>query len=68
MKRGRPRRFQTCPECGEKALRVIATRQAGYCKNVYCECWACGERPQYVETPRGGHWIRVRNIEDVGKS
>ena len=68
MKRGRPRRFQTCPECGAVGLVQTNQRKAGHCVNIYCECSVCGEKLRYVSTDKGGHWVRVLNVEDVGKS
>jgi uncharacterized Zn finger protein len=59
MKRGRPRRFQKCPECGSEEFRVYKTEQAGHCQNVYCECPVCGKL-RYVAAEKNGRWVRVR--------
>lgn len=63
MKRGRPRRFQWCPECGAKEIHVTFTRKAGHCVNVYCECETCGSKLRFVKADGDGYWIRVRTIE-----
>ena len=61
-RRGRPRRFRECPECGEvNGLRVLSSRRAGSLRNVYCRCDVCGAEVRYVDAPgERGHWRRVR--------
>ena len=61
-KRGRPRRFETCPVCGGEGIVVKRSRKAGHCVNVYCECPACGVKLRYVSAGDGGHWFRVRSL------
>lgn len=68
MKRGRPRRFKKCPECGAVGLIQRGQRKAGHCVNIYCECLTCGAKPHFVVVGDGCHRVRVRSIEDVGKS
>ena len=65
MKRGRPRRFKYCPACGEEGLRVLRTRKAGHCINVYCDCPTCGIKMRYVKAGEGGYWLRVRAIDEA---
>lgn len=60
-RRGRPRRFDACPVCGAEDLRVYKTEQAGHCRNIYCECSACGARVRYVSAGTAARWIRVRD-------
>lgn len=60
-KRGRPRRFEACPECGAEGFSVIRTTKAGHCVNLYCECPACGKL-RFVSAGDGGHWVRVRSL------
>ena len=67
MRRGRPRRFQRCPECGSVGLLLYGVRKAGHCVSVYCECPACGAKLRYVSAGESGRWYRVRTIEDVRK-
>ena len=62
-KRGRPRRFTTCPECGEPSLFVRSTHRQGHCENVYCVCHACGVVLRFVKAGPGGLWYRVRVAE-----
>jgi len=59
-KRGRPKRFSSCPECGEPSIFVRHTARRGHCENVYCVCHACGASLRYVQAGTGGHWYRVR--------
>lgn len=61
-KRGRPRRFRTCPECGAEVLHQTNQRKAGHCVNIYCECPACGAKVRYVAAGNNGHWVRVRKM------
>jgi DNA-directed RNA polymerase subunit M/transcription elongation factor TFIIS len=61
-KRGRPRRFEACPECGAEGLYQTNQRKAGHCVNIYCECPACGAKVRYVTAGDEGHWVRVRSL------
>ena len=61
-RRGRPRRFDSCPECGAEGLFQTNQRKAGHCVNIYCECPACGAKVRYVAAGNDGHWVRVRAL------
>ena len=63
-KRGRPHRFRYCPVCGEEGLRVYKTEQAGHCRNIYCDCPACGIKMRFVTAGEGGYWVRVRTLDE----
>ena len=60
-RRGRPRRFSECPECGNKEFHVYKTEQAGHCRNIYCECPICGKL-RYVSAGEKGRWVKVRAL------
>ena len=69
MKRGRPRRFKTCPECGAEDMKVLYTYRAGHCVTVKCLCKKCGSTPRWVKPDgSGGHWFRVKGEEDIKKT
>ena len=65
-RRGRPRRFAACPECGEPSIFVQHTERRGHCENVYCVCRACGMKLRYVSAGAGGHWFKVRAAASKG--
>lgn len=65
--RGRPVRFQQCPECGQDTdgLRLYGVRKAGSCISVYCLCLSCGIRLRYVISGKNGFWVRVKDMREV---
>lgn len=62
-RRGRPKLFPCCPECGEDALVVTCTQQQGHCINRWCECQNCGAHVRWVKAGVHSRWMRVREIK-----
>lgn len=62
-RRGRPKLFSCCPECGEDALIVKSTTVQGYVINRWCECSHCGVHIRMVKSGASSRWIRVRDLK-----
>lgn len=62
QKRGRPKLFPCCPECGEDALSLTGTRLQGHVINRWCVCSICGAHNRWIQAGEHGHWVRVREI------
>lgn len=62
-RRGRPKLFPCCPECGQNTLTVTCTQQQGHCLNRWCECSSCGAHIRWVKAGVQSRWMRVREIK-----